>query len=101
MIVYNYDPVSGVFLNTSSDADPDPLEPGKFLIPAHATDRVPPSVGDPRKQRAVFRNEAWSVEDIPPPPKPSLAENVKAAPSGLFSGPHLIDVFTQETVERP
>jgi hypothetical protein len=86
MIVYNYHPDTGVFLNTSTEADPDPLDPGNWLIPANATPLVPPSPPDPKKQHAVFRDEAWLVENIPLPP--AIHANYKEAPvDGLW--PHI------------
>jgi len=78
MIVYHYDPDTRVYTNTSSEADEDPMEPGRFLIPANATTEVPPFVGDPKKKHAVYRDGAWTVELIPVPP--ALAGNLKAAP---------------------
>lgn len=51
MKIYHYDSI-GLFLG-SSDADPDPLEPGKFLMPANST-RIAP-IGDEN----VFINGAW------------------------------------------
>ncbi len=80
MIVYHYDPVTLAFLNASSEADEDPMEPGNFLIPAHATTELPPSPANPKKQRAVFRGNAWVVELIPVPPP--LKTNFDKAPVG-------------------
>lgn len=42
MLVYNYDKRTGLYIG-SSEADPSPLEPGKYLIPAQATKKVPPT----------------------------------------------------------
>ena len=78
MIVYHYHPDTGAFLNTSSAADPDPLEPGHFLIPANATEIVPPSVPDPKRQQQIFREGVWVVEAIPAPP--ALKKNMDEAP---------------------
>lgn len=82
MIVYNYDPVTFVYLDTASEADPDPLEPGRFLIPANATTKVPPPITSRERQRQVFRDDAWVVEAIPVPP--AIHGNYEKAPTGLF-----------------
>jgi hypothetical protein len=78
MLVYHYDPDTGAFLNTSSAADEDPMEPGHWLIPAHATELLPPSVSDPKKQHAVFADGGWHIEDKPVPP--ALQKNMDEAP---------------------
>lgn len=83
MIVYHYDPDTLVYLNTSSEADPDPLEPGNFLIPAYATRKVPPSMPNPKTQRQAFRDGAWVIETIPVPP--AIHANYEKAPTGLFT----------------
>lgn len=57
MQIWNYD-ASGVLLN-SGWADPNPLTPGDWLIPGHATTIEPPVLGE--KQVAVFANGAWSI----------------------------------------
>jgi hypothetical protein len=82
MIVYHFHPETGAFLNTSSEADPSPLEPGVFLIPANATAKLPPSPANPKKQQAVFRDDTWSIEDIPVPP--ALKTNMEGAPVGMW-----------------
>lgn len=57
-LIYVYHPDSGEFLNFTS-ADESPLEPGLFLIPAHATDIVPPTIG--ANEIAVFIGGAWAI----------------------------------------
>lgn len=72
--IYHFDPYSGELLSQGV-ADPDPLNPGTWLIPANATTEVPPSCGP--GERSVFAGGAWSVEIIPqpaPPPEPTAHE---------------------------
>lgn len=56
MQIYNYHAETGEFTN-ASDALPSPLEPGKFLIPAGATDVAPPKAK--AKHAIVWQGEAW------------------------------------------
>ena len=67
MNIYHYISETGIF-HSKGVADESPLEPGVFLIPAHATTVAPPEVTEP--EIAVFKNGAWSVEVLPPPPEP-------------------------------
>lgn len=60
MNIYHYNPITGEFLSVGL-ADPNPLEPGKFLIPAHATEIEPPVTSE--KQVAVWKGSAWGVEE--------------------------------------
>ena len=77
MKIYNYHPVTFEFIGESV-ADESPLEPGIFLIPAHATPTKPPTVTPPKQ--AVWRNNEWKVEQIPvpkeeePAPGPELVQ---------------------------
>jgi hypothetical protein len=68
MNIFHYHPETGVFLGQSL-ADESPLEPGVWLIPAHATGNNPPVVGE--GERAIWANGSWAVEPIPAPePEP-------------------------------
>jgi len=50
-------------------ADQDPLDAGRWLIPAHATSEEPPTPGE--GQFVAWNGSAWEVRDIPPtPPQP-------------------------------
>ena len=62
MKVYQYD-VAGLFLNETA-ADPSPLEPGKYLIPARCTTVAPPT--DVPEDKAVRWNGVeWSIINAP------------------------------------
>lgn len=60
MKVYNYHPVTGEYLGESV-ADPSPLEPGKFLIPKHATFIAPPAFDPEQNQTRVFDGSEWKT----------------------------------------
>ena len=57
MQIWNYDR-NGVLYSTGW-ADPNPLEPGNFIIPGNATSIAPPELA--AQQAAVFSDGAWSV----------------------------------------
>jgi hypothetical protein len=61
MKVYHYD-LNGLYQG-ESDANPSPLEPGKWLVPAYATLDKPPTPG--AGQIAKFQNGAWSLVEDP------------------------------------
>ena len=65
MDIFNIDPATGVYLGTSQ-ADESPLEPGEFLIPAHAVTIAPPAVA--AGERARWSGSVWIAEPIPAPP---------------------------------
>ena len=76
MNIYHFHPETGLYIGQGK-ADPSPLEPGVWLIPAHATTDVPPKPGDGKQ--AVWSNGAWMVQPIPEPepephPIPELVE---------------------------
>ena len=62
--VYNYDPTTRTFTG-ASQADESPLEPGVYLIPAHATTIEPPAVADGKVARYRPDDVMWElVPDI-------------------------------------
>lgn len=67
MKAYSYDE-NGVFIR-ECNCQPNPVRPGSFLIPGHATATPPPEF-DPETQKAVWNGSEWRVEDIPPTPEP-------------------------------
>jgi len=82
MLIYHYVPGTGLFCGQDV-ADESPLEPGVYLIPACATELVPPTPG--ANQQVVFSNGAWALQDIPVPtpapvaPVPTAAELLATA----------------------
>lgn len=72
MKIYHYHPDTGVYLGIGS-ADESPLEPGVWLIPAYATETMPPRIT--KGKQAVFSNGSWALQPIPAPePAPAPAE---------------------------
>lgn len=68
MKIFHYHPETGVYL-AEGLADPSPLEPGTWLIPAHATSDIPPCPAE--GEQAVRINDDWRVQPIPDPtPEP-------------------------------
>lgn len=62
--VYNYDPRTRIFTG-ASEADESPLEPGVYLIPAHATTIEPPAVADGKVGRYRPDDVRWeAVPDV-------------------------------------
>ncbi len=68
MRIFHYHPETGVLLNEGK-ADPSPLEPGVWLVPANATTKLPPAVKE--GEQAVMVGKTWQVQPIPEPePEP-------------------------------
>jgi hypothetical protein len=61
MKIFHYHPDTKIFLGEDI-ADESPLEPGVWLIPAHATSKVPPSITD--KEQLLWDGEDWKIFDI-------------------------------------
>jgi hypothetical protein len=60
MNIHHYNPETGEYLG-SGVVDPNPLEPGKWLIPAHATTVAPPA--SPTGHSAVWSGDAWTLAE--------------------------------------
>lgn len=58
MIVYHYNRLSGEYMG-QGNADPDPMRPGQWLVPAFTTAEPLPATGD--HQTAVYRDDGWHV----------------------------------------
>ena len=58
MKIYNYHPDCKYFY-CESEADESPLEPGVFLIPAHATNIEPPTCES--NQIQIFNGTSWNI----------------------------------------
>lgn len=56
--VHNYHPDTAAYVS-SGLADESPLEPGVFLVPAHATTIEPPATGT--HEAAIFVNGGWRI----------------------------------------
>ena len=68
MKIFHYHPETGVLLGEGT-ADASPLEPGKWLVPAHATTATPPTAQD--GSQTLWVNGDWQIELIPEPePEP-------------------------------
>ena len=78
MIVYSYDPVTGEYLGTTT-ADPNPVEPGEYLMPAFTTTVQPPVPAEGHK--AIWQSDVWTevpVEFIAPQEEPLTLGQMKA-----------------------
>ncbi|WP_137936100.1 phage tail protein [Chitinivorax sp. B] len=56
--IYHYHPHTGEYL-AHSLACASPLEPGRYLVPIHATEQPPPPAGP--QQVAVFDGQTWTL----------------------------------------
>jgi hypothetical protein len=56
--IYNYHPKTGEYVG-SSEARESPQENGVFLIPAYATEAIPP--GTQENECAVFNGSSWEI----------------------------------------
>lgn len=88
MKIYNYIPFENIF-SGESDANPDPLNSGQFLIPAFATTVKPPFFGP--DEQAYWNGSAWEIQNIPQPtpepepqPEPITWDTIRAQRNGLL-----------------
>jgi hypothetical protein len=67
MRIFHYHPDTFEFVGIGT-ADPDPLDPDNWLIPAYATETVPPAALAGKV--VTFINGAWALVDVPTVPEP-------------------------------
>ena len=62
MIIYNYHPITRELLGKTKlgDSDKNPLEVGKYIVPANAT-KVTPSVVAMENEALIFNGSGWSL----------------------------------------
>ena len=63
MKVYNYNPNNKVY-TYAEDADPDPLVPGRWLVPANATSIEPPILKENEVARFIEELQEWEIVKI-------------------------------------
>jgi hypothetical protein len=71
MQIWHFHPDTGVLIGAGS-ADPNPLQPGGWLIPAFATPVAPPEPGE--GEMVVWVAGEWQIGAVPTPPPPPLPE---------------------------
>lgn len=102
MTIYHYHHETGEYLGTGT-ADESPKEPGVYLIPAFATEEVPPEIPDGK--RAVFVGDHWTLEDIPTPepelePEPEPEPPMTMERFAEMQGFRAFDLLNLSDVER-
>jgi hypothetical protein len=77
MKIFHYHPETGALLGEGK-ADPSPLEPGKWLVPAHATAIEP--LHPNNDEQVIWVNNNWQLRPIPEPEPPSEPEPTEPLP---------------------
>ena len=78
MKIFHYHTETGAFLGEGT-ADLSPLEPGKWLVPAHAT-AIEPLRPSNNEQAIWVNNNNWQLQPIPEPEPPSEPEPTEPPP---------------------
>ena len=93
MQIYHYHPATGEYLGEGS-ADESPLEPGAYLVPAHATTTAPPTAMSGKVR--VWRG-GWQFEDVvagqplDPEYEPSIDELKAAKIAAIRAARHAVE----------
>ena len=82
MKIFHYHPEAGVFLGEGV-ADPSPLEPNAWLIPAYATATKPPAAS--KGKQAVWVDSAWQLQPIPAPTPDPIPEQPNFEPPAILT----------------
>jgi hypothetical protein len=101
MKIYHYHPVTGEYLS-EADADESPLEPGVYLVPAHATTEQPPSALT--SETVIWDGHSWNLIALPEPsisevptPEPLVEEPVEP---GVYTPPVLPTLSDENLTTR-
>jgi hypothetical protein len=107
MDIFHYHPDTGIYLGQGV-ADESPLEPGVWLIPAHATELEPPQ---PSKGKQIaWSGDSWDVQPIPEPetepepepePEPTPQPNYLAFWDALMVSSVYASIRTQSMASLP
>ena len=82
--VFSYDEKTGLYAGETT-ADESPLEPGKFLIPRHATETAPPDEV-PAGFAPFWRGlDGWQLERVPD--VDANLDGKQDAPAGFADAP--------------
>lgn len=79
MKVYNYNPNNKAY-TFGEEADPDPLIPGRWLIPAHATTIEPPEVKEGEVACFNEDRQEWKIVKIEYPEIPYYILRARSYP---------------------
>ena len=96
--IYHFDPRTGELLG-QGEADPDPLDKGNWLIPAHATSIEPPAAAKDKATR--FDGAKWVqdggaiVVDPAPESKPETVDPLAKLVDFLKANPDVLDLVTK------
>ena len=108
MKIFHYHPETGALLGEGT-ADPSPLEPGEWLLPAHATAIEP--LHPNNNEQVIWVNNNWQLrpipepeppfepeptEPLPPPPSYTAEAAIQASMSAVFS----TGTFTEADAEE-